>query len=117
MNYKFFTRTVAVSVLASVAMGLASSVSLAAADPNVAACKATGLVALQQNSKDITDLIIDQESVAVTAAETKVQDVPVSTVILGEAYIAKGSDTGKPNRFVCLLGEKGKVLLTFFTSK
>jgi hypothetical protein len=25
--------------------------------------------------------------------------------------------TGKPDRFVCLIGEKGKVLLTFFTSK
>jgi hypothetical protein len=74
-------------------------------------------VALQQKSSDITDLIIDQERAAVSTADTKVQDVPVATVVLGEAYIRKGADTGKPDRFVCLLGEKGKVLLTFFTSK
>jgi hypothetical protein len=90
---------------------------LSAEDPNVAACRATGLVALQQKSPSVTDLIIDQESVAVSAAATKVQDTLISTVVLGEAYIKKGNDTGKPDRFVCLLGEKGKVLLTFFTSK
>ena len=26
-------------------------------------------------------------------------------------------ETGKPQRFLCLIGEKGKVLLTFFTDK
>jgi hypothetical protein len=103
--------------LASATTILLGSSSIAAEDPSVAACKATGLVALQQKSSDITDLIIDQESVAISAAATKVQDVPISTVVLGEAYIKKGADTGKPDRFVCLLGEKGKVLLTFFTSK
>jgi hypothetical protein len=36
---------------------------------------------------------------------------------LGEAYIQRGSKSGKPDRFVCLIGEKGKVLLTFFTAK
>ncbi|CAM5771959.1 hypothetical protein LMIY3S_03683 [Labrys miyagiensis] len=106
---------------ASVALGTAAFLltvpSLAAEDSSVTACKATGLLALQQKSSDITDLIIDQESVAVSAADTKVQDVPISTVVLGEAYIKKGKDTGKPDRFVCLIGEKGKVLLTFFTSK
>ncbi len=59
----------------------------AAQDASVAACKATGLVALQQKSADVTDLVIDQESVAVSAADTTVQDVPVKTVVLGEAYI------------------------------
>ena len=105
------------TLLTGVTIFLLVGPSIAAEDPSVAACKATGLVALQQKSSDITDLIIDQESVAVSAADTKVQDVPISTVILGEAYIKKGTDTGKPNRFVCLIGEKGKVLLTFFTAK
>ena len=82
-----------------------------------AACKSTGLIALQQQSKDITDLIIDLESVAVSAATASVEDVPIKTVVLGESYIKRGTETGKSDRFVCLIGDKGKVLLTFFTSK
>jgi hypothetical protein len=89
----------------------------AADDTSVAACKATGLIALQQKSADITDLIVDQESVAVSAADTKVEDVSIKTVVLGEAYIKRGQTSDKPDRFVCLIGDKGKVLLTFFTSK
>jgi hypothetical protein len=89
----------------------------AAEDPSVAACKSTGLIALQQKSSDITDVVIDQESIAVSAADTKVEDVPVKTVVLGEAYIQRGKSTDKPDRFVCLIGDKGKVLLTFFTAK
>ena len=86
-------------------------------DPAIVACKSTGLIALQQESKDITDLIIDLESVAVSAATTKVEDVSVKTVVLGESYQKRGTVTGKSDRFVCLIGDKGKVLLTFFTSK
>jgi hypothetical protein len=33
---------------------------------------------------------------------------------MGEAYL-KTDRSDKPRRFLCLLGEKGKVLLTFFT--
>lgn len=86
-------------------------------DPAVTACKSTGLVALQEHSADITGLVLDPESLAITAADTKVEDVPVKTVILGEAYIERNKTAGKADRFVCLLGEKGKVLLTFFTAK
>lgn len=86
-------------------------------DPAVSACKSTGLLALQERSKDITDLVIDLESVAVSKADTKVEDTAIKTVVLGEAYIARKGATGKPDRFVCLVGEKGKVLLTFFTAQ
>lgn len=86
-------------------------------DPAVAACKSTGLIALKERSADITDLVLDMESLAVTKADTVVGDVPVKTVVLGEAYIARKDKTGKPDRFVCLIGDKGKVLLTFFTAQ
>jgi hypothetical protein len=86
-------------------------------DLAVAACQSTGLIALQQRSKDITDLIIDRDSLAVTTANTKVEDVAIKAVVLGEAYIKRDKETGKPDRFVCLIGDKGKVLLTFFTAK
>ena len=91
-------------------------------DPAAAACRATGLLALQQTSPDITDLIIDMDSLAISAADTKVEDVSIKKVLLGESYIKRGEKvatekTGAPDRFVCLIGEKGKVLLTFFTAK
>jgi hypothetical protein len=86
-------------------------------DPAVNACKNTGLLALQERSPEITDLVMDMESLAISKADTKVEDVAVKTVILGEAYIARKETTGKPDRFVCLLGDKGKVLLTFFTAQ
>ncbi|ACI57984.1 hypothetical protein GGI64_004361 [Rhizobium leguminosarum] len=105
-----------VAVLAfTIAAG--SAPAQAPADPAVDACKSTGLLALQERSPDITDLVMDMESLAVTKADTKVGDVPVKMVVLGEAYIARKEKTGTPDRFVCLLGEKGKVLLTFFTAQ
>ncbi|BCG82494.1 hypothetical protein [Mesorhizobium sp. 113-3-3] len=103
----------------SVIMGLLTGSCLAQTpdDPALGACKSTGLVALQETDKNISDLVIDMESVALSKADTTVENVPVKTVVLGEAYIARGGKTGAPDRFVCLLGEKGKVLLTFFTAK
>ncbi|MGH6755421.1 MAG: hypothetical protein ACREDP_24985, partial [Bradyrhizobium sp.] len=78
-------------------------------DPAVTACKSTGLIALKQHAPDIDDLILDMDSLAVSAAETKVEDVAIKTVILGEAYIKRNGETGKADRFVCLIGDKGKV--------
>ena len=106
-------------ILAIVAAALLATPALAQTteDPAITACKATGLIALQAKSPDITDLVMDMESLAVSAADTKVEDVSVKTVILGEAYISRKGVTGKSDRFVCLLGDKGKVLLTFFTAQ
>jgi hypothetical protein len=37
-------------------------------------------------------------------------------VVMGEAYLQR--ETGdKPNRFVCLVSDQGKVVLTFFTEQ
>ncbi len=103
---------------ATLAATATSALAQSAEDPAVSACRSTGLIALQQHAKDITDLFIDPESLAVSAADTNVEDIPVKTVVLGEAYyIKRGSKSGKPDRFVCLIGQKGKVLLTFFTAK
>ena len=85
-------------------------------DPSVEACRNTGLIALKQSSPSLKDLIFDPESLAVSKANTKVGDTPVREVIMGDAYFEK-KQTGKGHRFVCLLGEKGKVLLTFFTEQ
>jgi len=56
------------------------------------------------------------ETLLVSKANTHVEDVPIRTVIMGEAYLER-KGFGKPQRFVCLIGEKGKVLLTFFMAQ
>lgn len=105
------------SVMSVIALSASAGYAQTSNDTAAQACQSTGLIALKQRSPDITDLVLDMETLAVSAADTKVEDVPVKTVIMGEAYIARGGDTGKPDRFVCLIGEKGKVLLTFFTAQ
>jgi hypothetical protein len=111
MTVKLPSFTVVGVLLASAAMAQSPQ------GPEASACQSTGLVALQERPKDITDLVLDEETIAISAADTTVGDVPVKTVILGEAYIARNGKTTAPDPFVCLSGEKGKVLLTFFTSK
>ena len=85
-------------------------------DPTIEACRTTGLIALKERSPSLKDLIFDMESLAVSKANTAVEDVPVRTVIMGEAYLERKETRGS-HRFVCLIGEKGKVLLTFFTAQ
>jgi hypothetical protein len=84
--------------------------------PEVDACRLSGLIALKERSATLDDLTFDIESLAISKAQTKVGDTPVTMVIMGDAYL-KRDKTDKPNRFVCLIGEKGKVLLTFFTEQ
>ena len=85
-------------------------------DPAVDACQASGLIALKERSPSVKDLIFDMETLLVSKANTHVEDVPIRTVMMGEAYLEK-KGIGKPQRFVCLIGEKGKVLLTFFMAQ
>jgi hypothetical protein len=82
----------------------------------VESCRLAGLVALKERSSAIKDLTFDIDGLAISKAETKVEDTPVKMVIMGDAYLQR-EKTDKPNRFVCLVGEKGKVLLTFFTEQ
>ena len=85
-------------------------------EPAIDACRASGLIALKEHSPSVKDLIFDMETLLVSKANTNVEDVPVRTVMMGEAYLEK-KGIGKPQRFVCLIGEKGKVLLTFFMAQ
>lgn len=78
------------------------------------ACKATALSALSQQDATIRDIFIDEDGLTIANADTKVEDTPVKRIIMGEAYL-QTSRQDKPRRFLCLVGEKGKVLLTFFT--
>jgi hypothetical protein len=80
------------------------------------ACRATGLVALKERSPSIKDLVLDMDSLVVAKANTNVEGTPIRTIIMGEAYLER-KEAGNNQRFLCLIGEKGKVLLTFFTAQ
>jgi hypothetical protein len=74
-NLKTLAGSVGLCLLATSAFAQAQE------DPAVTACKATGLIALQAKSPDVTDLVLDMESLAVSKADTKVEDVTVKTGI------------------------------------
>jgi hypothetical protein len=99
--------------LASTIMAVSAQAQVPA---EVEACRLSGLVALKERSPAIKDLTFDIDGLAISKAETKVEDTPVKMVIMGDAYLQR-EKSDKPNRFVCLIGEKGKVLLTFFTEQ
>ena len=73
-------------------------------------------MALKERSPATKDLTFDIDGLAISKAETKVEDTPVKMVIMGDASLQR-EKSDKPNRFVGLIGEKGKVLLTFFTEQ
>jgi hypothetical protein len=103
------------STFAAVLAGVITALPAYAQVPEeVESCRLAGLVALKERSPAIKDLTFDIDGLAISKADTKVEDTPVKMVIMGDAYLQR-EKTDKPNRFVCLIGEKGKVLLTFFT--
>ena len=99
---------------------LASLVAAAAAaetlSPEADACKASGLIALKQKYPQVKDVVVDLDSARIIKADTKIEDVPIKTVVIGDAYIER-TKTTKPQTLVCVIGDKGKVLLTLFTDR
>lgn len=102
----------AIAVLATSLV--ASSFAHAQVPVEVEACRISGLAAIKERSPSLDQITLDMESLAVSKANTKVGDTPIKMV--GDAYLQRDK-TDKPNRFVCLLSDKGKVVLTFFTEQ
>jgi hypothetical protein len=98
---------------------MVSSVGRASAQvvsPELDACRSTGLIALKEHNPSIKDVSFDVDGMTIAKANTKVEDTVIRTIVIGDAYLEKGKkDTRRT--FLCLIGEKGKVLLTFFTDK
>lgn len=84
------------------------------ASNELTACKATALIALSARDPSIKDIYFDEDGLTIAAADTMVEDTPVKRIIMGESFL-QTNRSDKPRRFLCLIGEKGKVLLTFFT--
>lgn len=110
---RLFLMACVVMVAAPALMSLPASA--AGTTPEVEACQNSGLIALKEQDKGVKDLVLDATDLTQSKADAKVGDTEVRTVILGDARI-ETSKADKPRKFVCLIGEKGKVLLTFFAS-
>ena len=84
--------------------------------PETDACKASGLLALKQKFPQVKDVLIDLDSAKVIKADTTIENVPIKTIVIGDAYVER-TKTTKPQTLVCIIGDKGKVLLTLFSDK
>ena len=76
----------------------------------------SGLAAIKERSPSLDQITLDMQSLAVSKANTNVGDTPITMVVMGDAYLQRDK-TDKPNRFVCLLSNHDKVVLTFFTEQ
>jgi hypothetical protein len=95
---------------------IASTADAQTPSPEIDACKASGLIALKQKTPQVRDVQIDLDSAKIITADTKIEEVPIRTVVIAEAYLERGKKD-KPQTLVCVIGEKGKVLLTLFSDK
>ena len=95
---------------------VASSFASAQVPAQVEACRLSGLAAIKERSPSLDQIMLDMESLAVSKARTKVGDTPITMVVMGDAYLQRDK-SDKSNRFVCLLSDHDKVVLTFFTEQ
>jgi hypothetical protein len=110
LKYLFITSLI-LGAIATPSLGNAQTLD----NPELAACKATGILALKEKSPGVRELIFDMDTMVVSKASTEIEGIPVRAVIMGDVYLEK-KVTGKAQHFLCLIGEKGKVLLTFFAA-
>jgi len=84
--------------------------------PDIDACRASDLIALKEHSPTIKDVEMDLDSVRVIKMNSKIGDVDIKAMVLGEASIER-KQSSKAKNLICILGEKGKVLLTVFSDQ
>lgn len=86
--------------------------------PEIDACRASGLIALKERSPATKDVELDLDSVRVIKMKSQIGigGVDIKAMVLGDASIEKKTSS-KAKNLICILGEKGKVLLTVFTDQ
>ncbi|MFG1464099.1 hypothetical protein V5F77_14500 [Xanthobacter sp. DSM 24535] len=82
----------------------------------VIACKTRALAVLKQHSPSIEDIFVDMDGLTIAESDSSVGTEKIRHVLMGEAYIQRDK-TDKVHRFLCLTGDDGKVLMTFFTER
>jgi hypothetical protein len=83
--------------------------------PEVDACRAAGLIALKETAPAIKDVAIDPDSVRIFKMDKKIGEESVRAVVVGDVAIER-TKTSKPRSLVCIVGDKGKVLVTYFSA-
>jgi len=84
--------------------------------PEVDACRAAGLIALKDAAPATKDVSVDPDSVRVFKMDRSIGGEPIRAVVVGDVSIEK-TKSSKPRSLVCIVGDKGKVLLTYFTTQ
>jgi hypothetical protein len=84
--------------------------------PELDACRASGLIALKESAPATKDVAIDPDSVRIFKMDKKIGDEPVHAVLIGDVSIEQ-QKSSKPRSLVCIVGDKGKVLVTFFSTQ
>jgi hypothetical protein len=63
------------------------------ANPELEACRATGLIALRERNPAIKDVSLDMDSMTVAKANTKVEDTPIRTSSLAMLILSRVEKT------------------------
>jgi hypothetical protein len=93
-----------------------SPAAFAQEEPEAAACRASATATLRETTPDVKDVILDLDSLTIAKADTKIQDIAIRAFVVGDAYL-KTDKSDKPRTMICLIGDNGKALLTFFTQR
>ena len=94
---------IGLGLLASLAVGAAFAETLS---PEADACKASGLIALKQKYPQVKDVLIDLDSAKIIKTDSAIEDVPIRTVVIGDAYVER-TKTTKPQTLVCVIWRQG----------
>ncbi|PNG27394.1 hypothetical protein [Methylocella silvestris] len=114
-----------ISTLAAVIVFVAGGTSLAqeaatgaapSPAPEIDACRASGLIALKERSALVKDVSLDLDSIRLIKVNSKIEDIEVKAIVIGDASIEKKTG-GRAQNFLCVVGAKGKVLLTIFSDQ
>ncbi|MBS7697671.1 MULTISPECIES: hypothetical protein [unclassified Chelatococcus] len=83
-----------------------------------AACRKASIETLKQagGNSPLKDVKLDLDSLTLAKANAEIGGVKITTVLIGQAAIQR-EHSDEPHTFLCLLGEKEKVLMTFFTKR
>lgn len=81
-----------------------------------AACKDHALARLKARSPSVDDIFIDMDGLTIAKADLAAGSEKITAVLMGEAYIQRDR-SDKAHRFLCLVGEKDKVIMTFLTER
>lgn len=84
--------------------------------PEILTCKTAALKTLQAKEPEIKDIYIAEEGATIAVSESRIGEIPLKRIVMSEAYL-RTDKSDNPRRFLCLIGEENKVLLTFFTAR